>query len=354
MPISVDGLDLGQELARLQEQWQRVLPRITERQPVPVGTSPRELVTRWDNARLYHYSGTAAEANKIPLLVVYSLVNRPYILDLKPQRSVLAALRDGGAQTYLLDWGYPESVDQFLTLDDYVAGYMDEAVRMLCRRHGVDRLHLLGICQGGTLSTCYAALHPERVQSLVTLVTPIDFHAGNSTLHHLAKHIDFDRLPEGNVCADLLNAVFVSLKPYRLLSQRYMDLLKVAEDDEALDDFLRMEQWMYDSPDQAGAAFRQFGKEFYQRNGLVRGEVELDGCRIDLARIDMPVYNVYAGADHLVPASSAAALNQHIRSTDQKTLEFPGGHLGVFISGRAHKSLFPSILEWLRERDMPA
>jgi polyhydroxyalkanoate synthase len=351
MPIRINGVELGQELARLQEQWQRALPRIAERQPVPVGTSARELAARWDNVRLYHYRGTASAANKFPVLVVYSLVNRPYILDLKPERSLLGALRDGGAETYLLDWGYPESVDQFLTLDDYVAGYLDDAVETLCRRHGVDRVHLVGICQGGTLATCYAALYPERVQSLITLVSPIDFHAGNSTLHHLAKHIDFDGLPDGNVCATLLNAVFVSLKPYRLLSQRYLEMISIAEDDEALDDFLRMEQWMYDSPDQAGAAFRQFGKAFYQRNGLIRGEIELDGRRVDLARIGMPVYNVYASADHLVPPASAAALNQHIRSSDQKAVEFPAGHLGVFISGRAHKTLFPRFVEWLRERD---
>lgn len=355
MPAELDLPKAARELAELQAKAQRVAARAAALQPVAVGESPRQVLAHWDGVTLYHYTGTPAPARRLPLLVVYSLVNRPYILDLKPERSLLGALRDAGSEVHLLDWGYPEPADRYLELEDYVEGYLHDAVELLCRRYQVEQVQLLGVCQGGTLSVCYAALNPERVRSLITLVTPIDFHAGSSALYHLAKHMDFQRLAEGagNVSADLLNTVFVGLKPYRILTQRYLEMLEI-EDEEALRDFLRMERWMYDSPDQAGVAFAQFARDFYQRNGLVRGQIELAGRPVRLSEIRMPVFNVYANADHLVPPASALALGKHAGSNHYRFEGFDGGHLSVFISGRAKKRLFPELAKWLEQWDPAA
>lgn len=353
MPIKLDRVQLARDLQEMHAKLAQASEGIRRLQPVSVGASPRDLVFQEDSTALYHYRGTPSPANRVPLLVVYSLVNRPYILDLKPERSLIGALRDGGSEVYLLDWGQPSPADRFLSLDDYISGYLHRAVREICKRHGVSQVALLGVCQGGSFAICYAALYPRNVRSLISLVAPVDFHAGNSTLRHLAKHVDFDRMvsTRGNVSAELLNSVFVSLKPFRLLSQRYVEMLDLAGDDQALTDFLRMEQWMYDSPNQAGEAFRQFAKDFYQDNGLVRGKIRLDERPVDLRRLTMPICNVYASADHLVPPESALALGEHVASADYQALEFPGGHLGVFISGRAQKSLFPALSAWLRARD---
>lgn len=354
MPIRLDRSGVARELGELNAKLTRSAGEIARLQPVPVGTSRRELVAERDGVSLYHYPAeSGGPRNRTPLLIVYSLVNRPYILDLKPERSLIGALRDLGSEVYLLDWGYPDPADRYVTLDDYVNFHLDRCLSLVSERHGGIAVNMLGVCQGGTLSVCYAAIHPERVNSLITLVAPIDFHAGASSLYHLAKHVDFDRLVDsrGNIPAELLNTVFVSLKPYRLLSQRYVDMLELAGDEQAMADFLRMEKWMYDSPNQAGEAFRQFAKDFYQANGLVKGTVVLGTERVDLSRITMPVCNVYATYDHLVPPPSALALGEHIGSSDYRALDFPGGHLGVFISGRAQKALFPELAAWLRERD---
>lgn len=340
---------LAADLAALGTRLQTTLQQAAALQPVPARTTPRELIYREDSLRLYRY-GEAADGP--PVVIVYSLVNRPDILDLRPERSLIRTLSEAGLCVYLIDWGDPEPVDRFLDLDDYINGYLRRCVDRICRDHGVAAIDLLGVCQGGTFGICFAALHPQRVNSLVTLVAPVDFHAGGGTLHHLASHVDADALVDafGNISAELLNAVFVSLKPYRLLSQRYVEMAALADDPEGLANFLRMERWMYDSPNQAGEAYRQFAKDFYQLNKLIRGELLLGGRPVRLDQLKMPIYNVYASDDHLVPAASAQALRAGVGSDDYTELEFTGGHLSVFISGRARHGLFPAIADWLLER----
>jgi len=353
MPIKLDPARIEREWREFSRKLSRLGEDLRRQPPALPEVSPRQELYRDDSVTLYHYRNASAPTNRTPLLVVYSLINRPSILDLRPDRSLIGALRDGGSEVYLLDWGYPGPADRFVTLDDYVNVHLDRAVREICQRHGCPQVALLGVCQGGTLALCYAALHPQRVRSLITLVTPVDFDAGDSVLRKLSKHVDFDRVVDasGNVSAAALNAIFVSLKPYRLLSQRYVDMLDLAGDEAALTEFMRMERWMYDSPDQAGEAFRQFAKEFYQDNALVRGGVRLGDQAVDLGRLTMPIYNVFASGDHLIPPASSRALGDLARSRDYRTLELDSGHLGVFISGRTQRTLFPALVQWLRCHD---
>ena len=154
----------------------------------------------------------------------------------------------------------------------------------------------------------------------------------------------------GNIPGELLNWTFLSLKPFRLTGQKYLDLVKILDDPVQAKNFLRMEKWIFDSPDQAGEAFRQFIKEFYQRNGLIKGEVKIGEQVVDLKNVTMPVLNIFAKDDHLVPPEASRVLGQYVGTDDYSALEFPGGHIGIYVSGKSMKMIPPSVCEWLNER----
>jgi pimeloyl-ACP methyl ester carboxylesterase len=177
------------------------------------------------------------------------------------------------------------------------------AVDHLRATHGLDAINLLGICQGGTFSLCYAALHPDKVRNLITMVTPVDFHTEDNMLGNWARGLDVDLMVDtlGNIPADLMNFCYLTLKPWRLFVQKYVGLVDVLDDREALEDFLRMEKWIFDSPDQAGEAFRQFMKQFYQGNGFVNGGIDIGEREVDLGLVD------HAGAEHLRRAGPPGA-----------------------------------------------
>jgi polyhydroxyalkanoate synthase len=231
---------------------------------IKVGASPKEVIYREDKMVLYRFTPVVKQPSTVPLLIVYALVNRPYMADLQEDRSIIRGLLEGGLDVYLIDWGYPDGGDRFLTLDDYINGYIDRCVDVLRLRHGVDKVNLLGICQGGTFSLCYSALHPEKVENLVATVTPVDFHTPGDLLSLWTRHVDIDLLVDtmGNVPGELLNWTYLSLKPFRLTGQKYLDLVNQLDSPVKAKNFIRMEKWIFDSPDQVGEAFRQFTKDF--------------------------------------------------------------------------------------------
>jgi polyhydroxyalkanoate synthase len=154
----------------------------------------------------------------------------------------------------------------------------------------------------------------------------------------------------GNLPGQLLNFTFLSLSPFRLAGQKYVDLVDILDDARALKNFLRMEKWIFDSPDQAGEAFRQFARDFFQQNKLVKGEVVIGGQRVDLHNITIPVLNVYAMQDHLVPPAASRALAGCCGSRDYSELSFQGGHIGIYVSARAQREVPPAIASWLLAR----
>ncbi|MGH8210337.1 MAG: class III poly(R)-hydroxyalkanoic acid synthase subunit PhaC, partial [Steroidobacteraceae bacterium] len=284
-----------------------------------VGYSLKEPVWRRDKTVLYRYLPLpfiqAARAQ--PVLISYALVNRPYILDLQPDRSLVRSLLAAGLEVYLIDWGRPDGSDRGLELNDYIAGYLGGCVRHVLEAHGIEALNLLGVCQGGTLSLCYSALNPKRVANLVTMVTPVDFQTPDNLLSKWARHLDMESIRQtGNLPGDLLTGLFLSLRPFRHMHQKYVALLDQVTDARAVDNFGRVEKWIFDSPDQAAAAVAQFVQWFYQENRLVRGTLELGGRRVNLKRIRQPVLNIYAQQDHIVPPSATTALRRCIGSLD--------------------------------------
>jgi len=132
-----------------------------------------------------------------------------------------------------------------------------------------------------------------------------------------------------------------------LMGQKYLGVLDILDRPDALESFMRMEQWIFDSPDQAAETFRQFIKDFFQDNKLIRGEVEIGGQGIDLASLTLPILNIYAEQDHLVPPAASKALKQYVGSDDYSEISFPGGHIGIYVSGKAQKMVPPEIGSWL-------
>ncbi len=319
---------------------------------INVGVSEKEAVYSEDKLVLYHFKARTKKQNSVPLLIVYALVNRPYMADLQDGRSMIQGLLDEGLDVYLIDWGYPDSADKFLTLDDYINGYINQCVDVICERHNRKNINMLGICQGGAFSLCYTALHQEKVKNLITTVTPVDFHTSDDLLSRMTRNIDVDQVVDtmGNISGDTLNMAFLSLKPYSLMGQKYVDLVNILDDEEKTMNFMRMEKWIFDSPDQAGEAYREFIKQFYQENGLVKGTVKIGNDIVDLAKIKIPVLNIYAMHDHLVPPDSSKALEGCVGSKDYESLEFPGGHIGIYVSGKAQKMIPPAVAKWIEKR----
>ena len=352
IPFQIRPDELLHEINDFNTKLAHGVSTLSEIGDIEVGVSKKIPVYQEDKMVLYHFEPRTKQKVKIPLLIIYALVNRPYMCDLQDGRSMVQGLLDAGVDVYLIDWGYPDGADRFLSLDDYINGYIDRCVDFLCKKHNLKKINILGICQGGSFSLCYTSLHPDKVQNIITTVTPVDFHTKDDLLSRMVRNIDIDLLIDtlGNIPGELLNWTYLSLKPFRLMGQKYMDLVNLLDDTEQARNFMRMEKWIFDSPDQAGEAFKEFVKQFYQGNGLVKGTVMVGDKKVNLQNINMPVLNIYAAADHLVPPDSSKALRGCVSSKDYTELEFPGGHIGIYVSGKAQKMIPPSVGEWLSKR----
>ena len=344
--------EIIQELSEFNSKLAHGLNTLSEIGELNDGISPKDAVYKEDKMVLYHYKARTKKQNPIPLLIVYALVNRPYMADLQEGRSMIQGLLDAGIDVYLVDWGYPDEGDRYLALEDYINGYLNNCVDKIRETHGINKINTLGICQGGTFSLCYAALHQEKVKNIITTVTPVDFQTKDDLLSKLVKHVDIDLLidAEGNLTGETMNSIYLSLKPFQLMGQKYVDLVNILDDTKKMRNFMRMEKWIFDSPDQVGEAFLEFAKQFYQENGLVKGTVKIGDDMVDLQNITIPVMNIYARDDHLVPPDSSKALGGCVSSKDYSELEFPGGHIGIYVSGKAQHMIPPAVGKWLDKR----
>jgi polyhydroxyalkanoate synthase len=351
--LSFDTKSLIKEFGDFNAKFIKGAGALTEIEEIDVGTAPKNLIYEEDKLKLYRYSRNESSTCRTPVLIVYALVNRQYMLDLQPDRSMIRNLLNLGLDVFIIDWGYPNKADMYLTLDDYINGYIDNCVDVVRKVAQCDKVNLMGICQGGTFSAIYAALNPGKVQNLVTLVAPIDFSTNEGLLFNWSKHLNIDALVDSYriIPGDFLNGGFLMLMPFNLNIRKYVDMLDVMEDKEKLLNFLRMEKWIFDSPGQVGECMRQFIKDCYQENRLVKGELKIGDSLVDLGNITMPLLNIYASADHLVPPAATKPLNDLVGTADKTLYEFKGGHIGVFVGGKSQKELAPAISKWLHERD---
>jgi polyhydroxyalkanoate synthase len=342
-----EGFANLRRLSRLPSVWERA-------QQIKKGATPSEVVYEEDRLKLLHYPTATPPRHATPLLFVFALVNRPYILDLKPGRSVVSHFVERGFDTYLVDWGVPTHADRHLTLDDYVNGYLLNIVDHLRERTGAPQVSLLGYCMGGTMSSMFTALHPDRVKNLLLLAAGIDFATRDGLLNLWTdpKYFDVDRFIDafGNCPADFLQSSFLLLKPVQNLLQKPIDFFEKIEDDKYIEDFLTMETWLNDNIPVAGEVFREFVKYLYQQNLLVQNRLPVGKHIVNLKRITCPILNIMARSDDLVPCAQSMPFNDLVGSTDRKSVLVQAGHIGLAVGGKAQKEVWPEACQWLAER----
>lgn len=315
----------------------------------------KEVVLSIGKMTLLHYTPTVAASKRVktPILVSYALVNRQYMMDLQPDRSVFKSFLDAGLDLYVIDWGYPTAEDMYLTLDDHINWYMDECVDFIREETKKDKINILGVCQGGTFATIYTALHPEKIKNLVTLVVPIDFSSNDGMLFRWSRFMNIDSLIDaydGVVPGDVMNIAYLILKPLTLTMDKYVGMTDKWMDKDFLTNFLRMEKWTFDSPAQVGATLSQFIKDLYQDNKLIKGELELGGEKVDLKNIKCPVLCACADKDHLVPLSASEPFMDALGSKDKTFQHFNTGHIGMFTSSKSRTEIIPGIIKWIKDR----
>jgi poly[(R)-3-hydroxyalkanoate] polymerase subunit PhaC len=353
--ISVDLIlsKLAEEAEKAGESVRKASDVLLEPLETEIAVTPYDVVYEEDRVKLKHYKPTVDLQLKRPLLVVYALINRETMLDLQPGRSVVQNFLQEGIDVYMVDWGYPARKDRYLTIDDHVNGYMDNIIEFILDKHHLEKIHLMGICMGGTFCVIYAALHPEKIKSLVTTVTPTNFNTNQGLLHIWMKDMDVDRIVDtyGNIPGDIMNIGFLLLNPARLMIDKYVGFIENMANKNFVENFVRMEKWIFDSPDVPGETFRQFVRDCYQKNLLIQSKMEVGGKRVDLKKITMPLLNYYGKYDHLVPPEACELLTSKVGSKDTEDICLDTGHIGIYVSSKCQKEFAPRIVRWLKERD---
>lgn len=348
-------------LKKLAESTEKTKDRARKASEVLLGeletdlaTTPYEVVYTEDRVKLKYYR-PAEPSGLTPLLVVYALINRETMLDLQPGRSVVQTFLDKGLDVYMIDWGYPTRKDQYLTIDDHVNGYMDNVVDFICKTHGLDKINLMGICMGGAFSVIYSSLHPEKIQNLVTTVTPSNFDTDKGLLHIWMKNTSADKMADcyRNMPGDVMNLGFLLLNPARLIIDKYVGFLENMDNRKFVENFIRMEKWIFDSPDVPGATFRQFIEDCYRKNLLIQSKLEVGGKQVNLKNITMPLLNIYGRYDHLVPPQACDKLTAAVGSKDTEDICLDTGHIGIYVSSKFQREFAPKIVQWLGEREEP-
>jgi polyhydroxyalkanoate synthase len=316
-----------------------------------VATTPRDLAWQSGAARLWRYRPVRdAVASKSPLLIVCSLINRPYVLDLIPERSAILRLLEGGVDVWLLDWGTPVPDDAERGVADYALDLLPRAADEVRAGAGVDRIHVLGYCMGGTFALAAVAAGAIPAAGLVALATPVDLHdSGQLSTWCRADGFDPEELARlhGNVPPWVLQPAFKMLDPVGMAT-KLSGLEPKLGDDDFLRFFLAMERWLEDSVAFPGRAFVDW-IEAYRGNSLVRGTWRLGGKRIDLSKVTCPLLTAVAETDYICPPQSSLALRALAGTDDHELIVQSGGHIGLSTGKAAHREMWPRIAGWVRQ-----
>jgi polyhydroxyalkanoate synthase subunit PhaC len=312
--------------------------------------SPRRTLYREGSARLVHFQPRpgVAPAAAPPVLLVPSLINRWYVLDLRPGASLVEALVAAGLDVYLIDWGVPGDEDRYLTWDD-VLERLARAVRRTRRAARAERVSLIGYCMGGTLAAIHAALDPGAVAALVDLLGPVDFAHGGALRRMVdPRWFDADAITAaGNVSPSQMQAGFVALRPTLDLG-KLVGLVDLALSDRAArESFAALETWASDNIPFPAAAYRTYLSELYQDNALAAGRHVALGRTVQLAAIRAPVLTIVAERDTICPPPAALALNDLVSSSRRDVLSVPGGHVGAVVGSRAPSAVHAPLATWL-------
>jgi polyhydroxyalkanoate synthase len=329
----------------------KTVPLLLSSEDVKNRSTEHDVVYAADKVKLLHYKTAGKKLHRTPLLIAYALVNRPYILDME-NRSVVKNLVDQGFDVYLIDWGIPGSHERKLTINDYVNGYMHKCVDVVRNRSNSEKISLFGYCMGGTFSVIYTALHKGRVKNLITLAPSVDCSKDTTVFASLARFLEVDDLVDtvGNIPPALQYLFFMMLKPFKHYVGKYNEVAENMSNGEFVDDFVKLERWLWDTPPIPGEVFRQWAKDIYQQNLLIQNRLQIGSELVNMHNIDVPLLNIVAESDHLVSPESSKALNYAVSSKDKTLFIFPTGHIGLCASSFSQRNVWPKVGEWLMDR----
>jgi polyhydroxyalkanoate synthase len=362
----VNAAPSGQDLARrwqseLQEmvlKTQKTWEVLLDTSEPKVGQTPKDVVWEHGRAKLYHYRPLAERAVATPVLMVHSLVNKPYILDLLPGGSFIEFLLQQGFDMWMIDWGTPTEADKDLILEDYVQKMLPTVVRRIAHESPNGRTSIIGYCMGGLFVVLYAALHPRApLDAVGCLATPADFHQmGPLTILGEEKYFDVDALVDrvGNIPGEMIQQQFTIKRPVSEYSPvRYVQLWHNILNDSYVEQYRAMDKWGYDHIPFPGECMRQVTKELSWANKLVKDELVLGGKPVRLSAIKRPFFHVVAEHDHVTPYEAAAPLVQMVGSEIKEEIKLKGGHVSLVAGRNAVTRLWPRVAEWLKTNSSP-
>ena len=318
-----------------------------------IAVTPKDTLFEDGTASLYRFRpapGQTRNALSVPLLLIPSMINRWYVLDLRPGASLAEAMVQAGIDTYLIDWGIPRDEDRYLSWE-LVLERLHRMVRRVLRHSGAQQVAALGYCMGGTLTAIHNALHPSQIAAMISLTAPVDFSHGG-LLRTLVDERWFDPFAmtaPGNLPAPQMQSGFITLRPTNQVS-KWITLAERWGDAKFREGFEALDTWANDNIPFPAEAYQTYIAELYQKNALARGEHYVKGRRVDLSQIESPVMHVVASRDNICPEPAALALGKLISSQDQEVLKIEGGHVGAVVGSKASKQLYPAIARWLKAR----
>ena len=320
----------------------------------PVSPTPHTVVFTRGSMRLLRYAAPQRRY-RTPILFAYSLINRWYILDFLPGRSLIEYLTREGFDVYAIDWGIAGPGEQHLSWEELLGSLVRQAVRWTLRASNSEELTLYGYCMGGTLALAYTSLYPEGVRNFVAQATPVDFsHGGLYSLWTQPGHFDVDSLVDayGNIPSRVLESGFFAAAPVQRLT-RWLDVCRHIDEPEYVTTFLAMERWGADAVPFPGEVYRQYIKDCYQQNLFCQGKMEVGGERVELGRIRGAVLNIIAEQDTIAPPPMSEPLPKLVGSKDTQTMRFPVGHIGLSASSKSPTQVWPAVAQWISARSSP-
>ena len=327
---------------------------VTAPAEINLEVTPHDVVYTEDRIRLLHYKPRTTKQSKTPLVIAYALINRYHILDIHPQKSWVRNLLEQGIDVYMIDWGTPTNMDKYLDFDDYVNGYLDHCVEFVKDEASVEQVSLQGYCTGGTLATAYASIYPEKIKNFVATAPVIDGWRDTTVVSNLVKHIDVDKMVDqiGNMPPEFMYYCFSILKPFEQGIDKYVKFFRNIDNENYVDNFLRIEKWLGDTPPIPGELFRQWIKDIYQENLLIQNKMYVGGKHISLKKIKMPMFTQVAVGDHLVSPECSMPLHYAVGSEDKTLKVYPTGHVGMIASSLSQKKVLPELGQWLNEHSL--
>jgi len=316
-----------------------------------VGQTPKEVIWTKNKTKLYRYQSSMKKTNKVPILMIYALINKPYILDLTPGNSLIEHLTNQGHDVYLLDWGTPGFEDRHMKLDDYILDYIPRAIKKVLQTSNAEEISLLGYCMGGTMTSIFAALHPNLpIRNLIFMTSPFDFAETGLYANFLDKRFfNLDKLVDtlGNIPHDMIDSGNKMLNPIANIYGPYVSLADRADNEDFVENWMLMQKWLNDGIPFPGEAYRQWIRDFYHENKLINDELYIRGQKVELSKITANILNIAGSRDHIASPEQVEPLLDKVSSTNKTFHLLETGHVSVVVGRKAINETYPLISNWL-------